>query len=70
MMQLPTIFYVLSTLILSSAYHAFANWVVSKENHRDDQSYESSLSSKRFMFDFVNNYISLYMLAFWERSLA
>lgn len=22
------------------------------------------------MFDFVNNYISLYMLAFWERSLA
>ena len=25
---------------------------------------------KRFIFDFVNNYVSLFFLAFWDRSLA
>ena len=28
------------------------------------------MSLKRFIFDFVNNYVSLFFLAFWDRSLA
>lgn len=28
------------------------------------------MSFKRFIFDFVNNYVSLFFLAFWDRSLA
>jgi hypothetical protein len=70
MMQLPTIFYVGATLLLGGIYAKVAAFIAKRENHRDEQSYESSLSSKRFIFDFVNNYISLYLLAFWDRSLA
>jgi len=69
-MQLPTILYVVATLILAELYKIYANWLVKRENHRDEQAYESSLASKRFIFDFVNNYVSLYFLAFWNRSLA
>ena len=69
-MQLPTILYVVSTIILGEIYKVYARWLVDKENHRDEESYESSLSRKRYIFDFVNNYVTLYFLAFWDRSLA
>lgn len=69
-MQLPTILYVVATLILEQLYKFYSAWLVKRENHRDEQAYESSLASKRFIFDFVNNYVSLYFLAFWNRSLA
>ena len=35
-MQLPTILYVLSTLILAEVYKLYAKWLVEKENHRDE----------------------------------
>jgi len=39
------------------------------ENHRDTQSYENSKISKIFQFTFVNSYICMFFLAFWDRSV-
>ncbi len=39
------------------------------ENHRDTQSYENSKTSKVFQFTFVNSYIYMFFLAFWDRSV-
>ena len=69
-MQVPTILYVGSTVGLDFLYWYVAKVMVDQENHRTQQTYDSSLSRKRFSFDFVNNYIALYFLAFWNRSLA
>ena len=69
-MMIPTVFYVGATMILGEIFKRVALWLVKSENHRTHAAFESSLSFKRFIFDFVNNYVSLFFLAFWDRSLA
>ena len=69
-MMIPTVFYVGATMILGEIFKRVALWLVKSENHRTQAAFESSLSFKRFIFDFVNNYVSLFFLAFWDRSLA
>lgn len=69
-MMIPTVLYVGATMILGEIFKRVALWLVKSENHRTHAAFESSLSFKRFIFDFVNNYVSLFFLAFWDRSLA
>jgi hypothetical protein len=69
-MMIPTVLYVGATMILAEIFKRVAMWLVVSENHRTQAAFESSLSLKRFIFDFVNSYVSLFFLAFWERSLA
>ena len=69
-MMIPTVLYVGATMILGEIFKRVALWMVKSENHRTHAAFESSLSFKRFIFDFVNNYVSLFFLAFWDRSLA
>lgn len=49
-------------------FNYFAVLVVEKENHRSKQDYEESLTSKTFIFNFVNYYTITFMYAYWDRS--
>ena len=49
-------------------FNYFAVMVVEKENHRSKEDYEGSLTSKTFIFNFVNYYTITFMYAFWDRS--
>lgn len=53
--------------IYGAAYKVVAKILVDKENHRYQQTYEDSLINKMYMFQFVNSYISNYIIAYWVR---
>lgn len=50
--------------ILSIIYSRVANWLTSWENHEKGSKYDYNLSLKIVIFEFINNYFSLYYLAF------
>jgi len=51
-------------------YKIIAEKLVSAENHRYQQTYEDSLINKMYMFQFINSYISNYIIAYWVRDFA
>lgn len=54
-------------LLISSAdamWKTASNWLTGWENQRTLHGYEDSLIAKRFAFQFVSNYVSLYYVAF------
>lgn len=63
----PSIVNVLLIFIYGAAYKVIANRLVNAENHRYQQTYEDSLINKMYMFQFINSYISNYMIAYWVR---
>lgn len=48
-------------------YKIVATKLVNAENHRYQQTYEDSLIGKMYMFQFINSYISNYIIAYWVR---
>lgn len=50
-------------------YKRIAERVVDRENHRDQSSYEASLTLMVYKFTFWNSYSFCFILAFWERSV-
>ena len=50
--------------ILDTAYKRLAIKLVKAENPRTEKKYQDSLISKLFLFYFVNNYTSLFYIAF------
>lgn len=40
------------------------------ENHRDQESYDNSIIQMTFRFIFWNDYISYFILAFWQRNIS
>lgn len=53
--------------IYGALYKVVAKILVDRENHRYQQTYEDSLINKMYMFQFVNSYISNYIIAYWVR---
>ena len=49
------------------AYKIVLKIMVDKENHRYQQTYEDSLINKLYLFQFINSYISNYIIAYWVR---
>ena len=63
----PSIVNVMLIFIYGAAYKTIAIILVDKENHRYQQTWEDSLINKMYMFQFINSYISNYIIAYWVR---
>lgn len=63
----PSIVNVVLIVVYGLAYKAIAAKLVDAENHRYQQTYEDSLINKMYMFQFINSYISNYIIAYWVR---
>ena len=63
----PSIVNVALIFIYGAVYKVVAQILVDKENHRYQQTYEDSLINKMYMFQFINSYISNYIIAYWVR---
>eukprot|EP00741_Cyanophora_paradoxa_P024339 tig00000053_g23503.t1 len=50
--------------VLDFVYYRVAKYITDREDHVWQSKYESSLISKVFLFQFVNNYIAYYYIAF------
>ena len=42
------------------------NFIILKEFHKTDSNYEDSLTIKMYLFEFVNNYASIFYIAFFK----
>jgi len=51
-------------IVFNQLYKGMAEWLTEIENHRTATEYLDSLILKRFLFQFVNSYFSLYLTAF------
>lgn len=51
-------------VIFNQLYNNLAIWLTNWENHRTESAWENALVIKKFCFQFVNSYISLYYIAF------
>ena len=63
----PSIVNVTLIFIFGAIYKVVAQKLVDKENHRYESSFEDSLINKMYMFQFINSYISNYIIAYWVR---
>lgn len=63
----PSFVNVALIFIYGAAYKSIAIILVDRENHRYQQTYEDSLINKMYMFQFINSYISNYIIAYWVR---
>lgn len=64
----PSLIMLVLVCLADVIFNYFAVLVVEKENHRSKQDYEESLTSKTFIFNFVNYYTITFMYAYWDRS--
>ena len=64
----PSIINVALIFIFGAVYKIVAEKLVDKENHRYESTYEDSLINKMYMFQFINSYISNYIIAYWVQS--
>jgi anoctamin-1 len=51
-------------IVLDTVYNFVAQWLTDREFHRTQTDYDDSLALKIYLFQFVNNYSSLFYLAF------
>lgn len=63
----PSIVNVALIFIYGAIYKVVAQKLVDGENHRYESAYEDSLINKMYMFQFINSYISNYIIAYWVR---
>ena len=64
---LPSIVNVGLIFFYGAVYTRVAARLAHSENHRYQQTHEDSLINKMYMFQFINSYISNYIIAYWVR---
>lgn len=62
--MLPGIVYTVIVIITSQKYRQFARKLTNFENHRTESSFQKNLLVKLLVFEFINNFLVLYLLAF------
>lgn len=67
---LPSVVYSLIIQVANYYYHQFAEILTTSENHKYEKSYQNALILKILLFDFVNNFLVLYYIAFIYRDMA
>jgi hypothetical protein len=65
----PSVAYSIVVLILDAKYSELANYLTKFENHRTDSDFANALVLKLASFYFVNNFGSLFYLAFRSRDM-
>ncbi|CAJ0942649.1 unnamed protein product, partial [Mesorhabditis belari] len=63
---LPSVLNTVSTMILGNIYNRIAEMLNHWENHRTQSEHSNALVIKIFAFSFVNNYTSLFYIAFFR----
>lgn len=69
--KLPMIIGILTGIqikVMTMIYHFVAEFLTNWENHEKASYYDNSLSLKIVFFEFINNYSSLYYIAFFKES--
>ena len=69
MSVVPSIVLAFIIVVCAAVYEKIAKMLVNLENHRDQQSYEESLTYMNYKFQFWNVYFSYFILAFWQRNI-
>mmetsp|Transcript_34093 Transcript_34093/g.25162 ORF Transcript_34093/g.25162 Transcript_34093/m.25162 type:complete len:473 (-) Transcript_34093:341-1759(-) len=54
-------------ICLSYTYRFISNRLVNWENHKTQEEWENSLTTKIFAFSFINSYLTLFYYAFYEK---
>ena len=62
--MIPGVLYTLAQLITSNHYRELAKNLTNWENHRTERQYQQNLLIKLLVFEFINNFLVLYFLAF------
>jgi Calcium-activated chloride channel len=68
--NVPSIVCTALIIIAGAIYSKIAHKIADHENHRDQDSYEYSLTEMMYKFTFWNTYTFCFLLAFWERNTA
>lgn len=63
----PSLVNVILIVIYGAIYKVVATKLVENENHRYETTHEDSLINKMYQFQFINSYISNYIIAYWVR---
>ncbi|XP_039279552.1 anoctamin-10 isoform X2 [Nilaparvata lugens] len=62
--MLPSIIYAGLIYVMNLAYRRFANFLTEWENHRTQSQFDRHRVTKLVLFEFVNNFMSLFYIAF------
>ncbi|XP_077966240.1 anoctamin-10-like [Styela clava] len=62
--NIPSIVYSVLVLAANLFYRKLAEYLTDRENHRLESSYQNFLITKIVLFDFVNNFLCLFYIAF------
>lgn len=68
-LYLPSIIYAVLLAVVTVQYDKLATWLTDKENHRTQSQYERHRVNKLIVLEFVNNFLSLFYVAFWLQDL-
>ena len=67
---IPSVINALLIITFGFVYKRLCHYLVLKENHRYFSSFENSMINKIYMFQFVNNYISNFVIIFYNQNFA
>eukprot|EP00933_Yihiella_yeosuensis_P014337 TRINITY_DN12897_c1_g1_i1.p1 TRINITY_DN12897_c1_g1~~TRINITY_DN12897_c1_g1_i1.p1 ORF type:complete len:761 (-),score=135.63 TRINITY_DN12897_c1_g1_i1:182-2464(-) len=56
----------LAVEIMNNVFTSLATWLTERENHRSHSEHANHLLAKTVVFKFINNYVSLYYIAFFK----
>lgn len=65
----PSIFEAIMVAVFSVQFEKLANWLTDRENHRTQAQYERHRVVKLIALEFVNNFLSLFYIAFWLQDI-
>nr|XP_023025137.1 anoctamin-10-like [Leptinotarsa decemlineata] len=67
--MLPSIVYSIIVAVVNAYYRKLATYLTEWENHRTQSQYERHRVTKLVLFEFVNNFLSLFYIAFIVRDM-
>ncbi|XP_018568866.1 anoctamin-10 isoform X2 [Anoplophora glabripennis] len=67
--MLPSVIYSIVVFIMNTYYRRLATFLTEWENHRTQSQYERHRVTKLVLFEFVNNFLSLFYIAFIIRDM-
>ena len=70
LLNLPSILYSLSILVFNKTYLRLARRLTVWENHRTDEQHDTHITLKLITFEFVNTFLALFYLGFYQQDLA
>jgi hypothetical protein len=54
---------------MNNQYSKIANWLTTKENHKNQSDFENNLILKRFGFEFCDFFLDLFYIAFYKLNI-